>query len=119
MVQLRAPNTQQPLRDSKAFPCTISNTVTLGAIARHSTHIKRINTHAPQCVWRTRRALAPTTLCRAATKLDSAARWWESQADLWLEAHTEEEFWKHIDDATEQLVFVGMHVCRCVQHVVI
>lgn len=51
----------------------------------------------------------PPTHRTATTGLNSTARprWWEAQRELWLEAHTEAQFWQHIDTGTD-LIFVGM-----------
>lgn len=51
-----------------------------------------------------------TTAGSAAT---AATKWWKSNSQLWLEPHTQEDFWKALSEGEEPFVFVDFFATWC------
>lgn len=69
---------------------------------------------------RPRRARGPFRLVtRAAAGAAASTKWWAGNKELWIEPHTQEDFWKAVTEGPEPIVFVGaqwrlLAACRLV-----
>jgi hypothetical protein len=44
----------------------------------------------------------------SSTSTSTDTKWWKKQSELWVDVHTEEEFYREISSG-DRLVFVGKH----------